>query len=850
MRAPAVLGIRPGVLVGFYWWRLRAHPVKELLAAAGVAVGVALIFGVLIANTSMTRSASEMVHSIVGSAQLQIGARSAEGMPATITDRVRQLPGVTDAAPILRVQATLDGPSGRAPVQIMGVTPALAAMGGWRTQGWGRGGIPLAQGLTLPRQLGEAVGARPGHSIRLLVGGRARVVIVGALLGREAIGMLDGTPIGIAPLDVLQALSGQQGRVSQVLVHTHPDQVQETAAALRSIAGDRLDVSAADHELALLRTTARPNDLATGLFAAISAMVGLLLAFNAILLTVPERRRWVAELRSQGFSPGQVMLTLLFDAIVLGVVASICGVLLGSWLSRAVFDDVPAYLAFAFPLGPQRIVTTGAVALAIAGGVVATVIASLTPAIDLRSKRPDAILTQPGEAGESIPAPAARGLALAAVALVVLATLLAVLVPPLTVVSGALLALAAVLAIPVIFERMLRLLARVTVRLPRSVAPLAIVELRGSATRSVAIAAVAAIAVYGVVAIEGARTDLVRGLDANFGDYLATTDLWVTTGGDDLTTNSFTLPPDARRAIERLPAVRTVRDYQGGLLDVQSRRLWVIARPPNDRTMIPASQLIAGDPAAAERQLRTGRGVAISEALADERDLQVGDRLQLPTPAGTAPLRVAAITTNLGWPPGAIVLSTSLYGRWWQTDAPSALQIDLHPGSDPAAAAAAVRRVLDTPALRVQTAQQRAQQYAGLSRQGLRSLQQIATLLLIAAGLAVALALAAALGQRRRRLALLKIDGWSDLQLWRSILLESTITLLLGAAVGALTGIYGHLLASRWLQSTTGFPAPFSAAPTQLLVTIAALATIALVTLALPGYLAARVPPAASFQAD
>jgi putative ABC transport system permease protein len=850
MRAPTILGVRPGVLIGFYRWRLRAHPVKELLAAAGVAVGVALIFGVLVANASMSRSAGDMIHSIVGTAQLQLAARSADGMPATITDRVRQLPGVVDAAPVLRVQATLEGPDGRAPVQIMGVTPALASLGGWRTQGWGRGGIPLARGLTLPRQLGEAVGATPGHPIRLLVGGRAQVILVGALLGREAIGVLDGTPVGIAPLAALQALAAQPGRISQVLVHTAPDRVRETEVALRAIAGDRLDVSVADHELALLRTTAAPNDLATGLFAAISAMVGLLLAFNAILLTVPERRRWVAELRSQGFSPSQVMVTLAFDAIVLGVVASVAGVLLGSWLSRTVFGAVPAYLAFAFPLGPQRIVPPGTVAIAIAGGVVTTVIASLVPAIDLRSRQPDAILAQPGEAGEAIPAPAARALGLAAGGVVVLATLLAVLVPPLTVLSGVLLALAAVLALPIVFAAALRVLARLTGGLRRSVAPLAIIELRGTATRSVAIAAVAAIAVYGVVAIEGARTDLVRGLDANFSDFLGTTDLWVTTGGDDLTTNSFTLAPGARQALERLPAVRSVRDYQGGLLDVGDRRVWVIARPPNDGTMIPASQLLVGDRSAAERQLRDGRGIAISEALADERNLHVGDRLELPTPAGTARLRVAAITTNLGWPPGAIVLNTTSYRRWWQTQAPSALQIDLRPGSDPAAAAAAVRGVLNTPALRVQTAQQRTAQYASLSRQGLRSLQQIATLMLIAAGLAVALALGAGLALRRRRLALLKIDGWSDLQLWRSILLESTITLLLGTAIGAACGIYGHVLASRWLQLATGFPAPFSPAPALVLVTIAALAAIALATLALPGYLAARVPPGASFQGD
>jgi putative ABC transport system permease protein len=257
--------------------------------------------------------------------------------------------------------------------------------------------------------------------------------------------------------------------------------------------------------------------------------------------------------------------------------------------------------------------------------------------------------------------------------------------------------------------------------------------------------------------------------------------------------------------------------------------------------------MIEGDPEAAAAELRAGGAVAISEALAEAQNLEVGDPLTLPTPTGPTRLRVAAVTTNLGWPPGAVILNRADYQRSWATDKPTALQVDLQPGSDPDEAAAVVRRAVATPALRVQTTQQRTEQYAALSRQGLRSLQQIATLLLIAAGLTIALALTAALAQRRQRIAQLKIDGFSHLQLWRAVLCESTIVLILGATVGALLGLYGHALASHWLKATTSFPAPFSLGAEQTLTTITLLATIALVTLAAPGWLATRVPPLASF---
>src|SRR5690606_19621797 len=123
-------------------------------------------------------------------------------------------------------------------------------------------------------------------------------------------------------------------------------------------------------------------------------------------------------------------------------------------------------------------------------------------------------------------------------------------------------------------------------------------------------------------------------------------------------------------------------------------------------------------------------------------------------------------------------------------------------------------------ALSVQTRAERKAQYASLSRQGLTSLTQISTLLLLGAALAVAAALTAAIWQRRPRLAALKVQGFDARQLWRALLIESAIVLGIGFAVGAVVGIYGHLLASRYLETTTGFPAPFSLAAQQLLLTL------------------------------
>lgn len=99
---PRINGIRISVLVDMYRIRRRNHAVPELLAGAGIALGVALVFGVLIANTSITGSAAALIRAVDGSARLQLAARSSDGFSEQLAKHVRQLSGVQADATILR----------------------------------------------------------------------------------------------------------------------------------------------------------------------------------------------------------------------------------------------------------------------------------------------------------------------------------------------------------------------------------------------------------------------------------------------------------------------------------------------------------------------------------------------------------------------------------------------------------------------------------------------------------------------------------------------------------------------------------------------------------------------------
>ncbi len=210
---------------------------------------------------------------------------------------------------------------------------------------------------------------------------------------------------------------------------------------------------------------------------------------------------------------------------------------------------------------------------------------------------------------------------------------------------------------------------------------------------------------------------------------------------------------------------------------------------------------------------------------------------------------MAAITTNLGWSSGAIIIDSGDYARAWATSDPSALEVDVQPAADPQTVRRAIEHALGPGvALKVQTSGERAAQADALARKGLSRMNQISLLLIVAAAMAMAAAMGAAIWQRRRTLASLRIQGFSPRQLRAILMYESALVLLAGCLTGAIAGIYGHLLSDRFLRLTTGFPAPFAPAGAQTAAIVLVIAAVALCVLAIPGYIASQAPPRLALQ--
>jgi len=856
LRTRRLLGAH--ALIYFYRRRLRAHGTQELLAGVGIAAAVALVLAAAIAQGSIAGSTRQVLRAVIGPANLQLRSRGPSGFPEGRLAQVEAIRGVKQAAPLLERSMRITAPGGRsASIYVAGTDVSLGVL-----DGLGRT-LPLsayephtiALSTASAQALGVSAGAAGANArVSVVVGGVRHLVTVSTLLGSEAVGVLAGAKVAVMPLASMQTLVGEPGSVTRILVQSRPGQSASVAAAMRTLSGGRLIVSGSEQDVALLRQALAPSGQASALFAIIGALLGFLLAFNAILLTVPERREAIADLRLSGTRRSAIVQLAAFQALCLGLAASAVGVGVGYVLSRWVFHQSTDYLAEAFALSGGTVVAAGTVALAALGGVLVTCLASSVPLLDLRRGRPsDAIYVHEGIPGDGLDGVGERWFALAALGLLALASVLYAVAPSSALIASVALALATVLAVPVAFSAVLAAARGLSERAPTlSTLAMALGGVRGTTLRSVALAATGAVALFGSVALGGARSDLLSGLHSFAHSYAADAPIWVSEPGDNQATAQLTDGEMAAR-IATLPGVRGVRAFQGSFLTVGPRRVWIIARPPGGARSVLAEETIGGPRAArlADRRLAEGGWVAVSQQIASERHTGVGATIALPTPTGTRSYRVAALTTTLAWSSGVVFMNTGDYTRAWASATPSALAVT--PAADVGVGALAmeIRRALGPGSgVEVATAVIREANIDALAGEGLGQLGIISTLLLLAAIMALAAALASSINQRRGAMAGLRLTGASPARLRRILLVEAGLMLGAGCVTGALAGIYGQFIIDAYLRHVTGFPVAGVGASARPVEIFALVLAAALVLCAIPAWLASTVSPALALAED
>ena len=523
-------------------------------------------------------------------------------------------------------------------------------------------------------------------------------------------------------------------------------------------------------------------------FGGIALFVGSFVIANTLAITVAQRIRELATLRTLGASRRQVLGSVLLEAVVIGLVGSIVGLFLG--LALAV--GLKALLnATGLELPSSGIVfSTRTIVVSLGVGVLVAVLASLRPAFratriePIAAVREGAVLPPSRFARYAVPASAA--IVVVAVALFsygLFAHGIDIKVRILSLVAGVLFMF---VAVAMVASRVVRPLAFVLgapgARFGGAAGRLA----RENAVRNPARTASTAAAVMIGLALITFVAVLGQGVRSSFTsavDDLFVADYAVTAGNEPLTSK-------AARAAATAPGVVVVSEIRAADAKLAGKSVHVNGVDGN-LTKVVAMKWSSGS---GNVPAQLGQdGAFIKKRYAEDHSLTVGSPLTLATPTGkTLRLRVDGIFDEPkgGSPFGEVSISTATFDDSFATHDNEFTLLNMRGGPSDDNTAALKRAVAAFPVAEVETRDEfKNGQLADLTLT-LNILYALLGLSVIVSLFGVINTLVLSVFERTRELGMLRAIGMTRRQVRRMIRHESIVTALIGAALGIAVGVF------------------------------------------------------------
>jgi putative ABC transport system permease protein len=599
-------------------------------------------------------------------------------------------------------------------------------------------------------------------------------------------------------------------RVQQVGIKLEPgaDRAQVRQALEHWLAreGVQADVQTVETNLGLISDVTAGLQLGFAIGGAGALVVGLFLVYNALSVSVAERRHDIGILRSVGATRTQVAGLFISEASGLGLVGSLLGVPLGyliAWVSvrplARVFSEAFLQVEHVEVNYSPRLILA-----ALVSGTLVAVLAALVPALQAAGEEPaDAVRRVPRVHGAIfyvLQVGACLTLLLGGFLVVGLRQSL----PPRSgpYVGIACLLLGSLLATPIaagFLSRVVQPLFRYLLGLEGRLAADNLV--RSPGRTGLVIAALAATGGL-MVQTAGFLRSTERALHQWVEEKVAA-DLFFTYGAE-VTSGGFSLPmeeglADDLRKVDGVDAVLPVR-YQridlpekgpdGGAPELPGGHIVLLlaidARAfdgAEDRSK-PVARMMANP------RFRERGKVMVSENFAALHRVKVGDRFTIPGRSGPLSLEVIGTVVDYSWNRGTIVVDRDWFKEEFVDTQVDILEVFLKPGADRQAVAEELRR--RWPKEKVFFVQTRPEAQQKLRSQlrrvyGMAYAQQ--TIVGLVALLGVMSALFISVLQRRRELGLLRAVGATRAQIMRSVLAEAVLMGLIGATVGFFIGL-------------------------------------------------------------
>ena len=807
MRAPARLGLRI----------LRRRPLRTALTIAGIAIGVALVFAALSVDAAAQSGAQGYAAQLDGRSDLVVRAFGEGTLSPQSLSTISGTAGVLATSPQVRRStfAWAVAPGGSVATRslgaltVVGVDPASDRAFHDETLA---SGAPLSAtddaGAVLAQPWASAHGLGVGSRISVMGGGGERTLTVRGVLAASGPALADGGRLAYVTLTSARSLFAlSAGTADLVEVRVDPAvgvAAVETRLETRLSAEPYL-LSTTTDDAASLSVASR--DVGSGLLlvAAVVLFVGALLVSDALAMSVAERTREVALLRSVGATRRQVHAMVLVEALGLAVGGIVAGLAGGAAITAALVPLVGSITDAPVSGTP---LDAGALAVAAVLGLLVTVVAALGPAWQAGRVSPvealratPALTRSSGAVGRSAIGGAAASVA--GTAVLILGGALTGASPPAsagTIGSGPvgtflaaaavalaflLLMLVAGLVAPAVLRGAGAVIAAAAMPLRRPLAA----ELRlarGSLSHdparvSVAFAALA-VGLGLVVALAGIADGMRRAGDAWISDVAPV----------DAVVVAISPVPDSFGAdLAGVPGVASVTSLRVFDVAIAGRQASAVAVDPAAYARLGALTFEAGTRESAFAALQAGGAALVPRSVADRFDLRVGDALSVRTATGEETLRVAGIVAHgLPGASGESVVVSQSDASGLGISGASMFLVSAKPGAA-GGLAAALSDVADRYALSVVQPSAIGGAVTGALDRTFGLLDVLALAAVVVAVLGMLDVLLMDVRQRVGELGLLRAAGLTRAQAWRAVVLEAAIVGLAGSVAGCVLGVLG-----------------------------------------------------------
>ena len=803
---------------------LRAHKLRLALTALAIVLGVTFVTGTLVLTDTLNNTFTTLFGQVYQNINFEVrgvaafptsGAAGAirKPIPESIIAAVKDVPGVAVAEGGVSGYAQFIAPNGKA-----------VTTGGAPTIGLSYGADRRLSSLRLvagkPPTISTQVVMDQGtaRKYHFSVGNQVRILLPGSpqtftLSGIVAFGTADnlaGATIAAFNLPTAQQLFGEQGHLNTIDVITTPN-ANKTAvehgisavlpAGVEVVTGQTVAAeqsSAINQSLGIFST-------ALLVFALISLFVGGFTIFNTFSITVGQRTRELALLRIVGASRRQVFRSVLFEALLLGVTASLVGIGLGVLTASGLEALIKAF-GITLPSG-SLVFQSRTVFAGLLVGVGVTVVSAISPARQAVKIPPIAAMsTYEVAQRESSARRLTIGAVIGVAGIVVLAIGLSQ--PAIQLVGigavGIFIAvgiLAPAIARPVSsvlgrpLARILGVSGRIgrknSMRSPRRTA-------QTSAALMVGMALVSTIAVYGA-SLSKSATGTVS--DAVSADYIITAPA---TGGPN---TGFSL--GTTEAVAKVPGVTRVTNVNSGQLEISRSLATLSSLAPSDLSSTVILKMSSG---AAAKSLAEGQ-LLIDTNTANTNHLSVGSVVPV-TFAETGPttMRIGGIFKPNALLGSYLTGSAFFHTHFAATTLPVALLLATSTGATPPTSAAVKAALRGYPNLTVQTR-------AEFQKTQQTSIDQLLGLIYALLALAILIALIGIVNtlmlsvfERTHEIGLLRAVGMRRRQIRAMIRSEALILSVFGALIGVVvgTGLGVALADSLKQQGITDIVIPFT----------------------------------------